>query len=54
MPHPGRDTRMDQLAEWMAEFGGTVSEAAKALGWRYDNTKHVWRRIRRRLGAQAA
>jgi hypothetical protein len=51
--HPGRDVRMLQLAEWMAENGGRVCEAAKALGWPYDNTKQVWRRILRRMGKQA-
>lgn len=48
--HPGRDTRMGELAEWMAEHGGRVGDAAKALGWSYDNTKHVWRRICKRMG----
>lgn len=51
--HPGRDVRMHQLSEWMAEHGGTVSQAAKALAWRYDNTKQVWRRVLKRMGAQA-
>jgi transposase-like protein len=44
--HPGRDVRM-------TEHGGRVSDAAKALGWTYDNTKHVWRRVRERMGAQS-
>lgn len=52
--HPGRDVRMCELAEWMSENGGTISQAAKALRWPYDNTKQVWRRIRKRLGVQAA
>jgi molybdenum-dependent DNA-binding transcriptional regulator ModE len=52
--HPGRDVRMDELAAWMAEHGGRVRDAAKALGWNYDATKHVWQRIRKRLGAQAS
>lgn len=52
--HPGRDVRMDELAEWMSEHGDTVSKAAKALGWPYDNTKQVWYRIIARLGPQAA
>lgn len=51
--HPGRDVRMAELAEWMAENGGRVRDAAKALGWPYDNTKHIWQRILRRMGAQA-
>lgn len=51
--HPGREVRMHELSEWMAENGGTISTAAKALGWPYDNTKQVWRRILRRMGAQA-
>jgi molybdenum-dependent DNA-binding transcriptional regulator ModE len=45
--------RIHELAEWMAENGGGISEAAKSLGWPYDNTKQVWRRIRKRLGPQA-
>lgn len=51
--HPGRDVRLNQLSEWMAENGGTVSQAAKALGWPYDNTKQVWRRLLKRMGPQA-
>lgn len=51
--HPGRDVRMGQLSSWMAENGGTISQAAKSLGWTYDNTKQVWRRILRRMGPQA-
>lgn len=51
--HPGRDVRMDQLAEWMAESGGRIRDAAKALGWNYDATKQCWRRVRKRLGKQA-
>lgn len=52
-PHPGRDVRMAELAEWMAENGGRIRDASKALGWSYDNTKQVWRRILRRMGPQA-
>jgi DNA-binding CsgD family transcriptional regulator len=44
---------MADLADWMAENGGTVSQAAKALGISRDNAKHIWQRIRKRLGAQA-
>lgn len=53
--HPGLGTRMAQLAEWMAESGtkSRIRDAAKALGWSYDNTKQVWRRIRKRMGPQA-
>ena len=51
--HPGRDVRMVALADWMAEHGGGIRDAAKALGWPYDNTKKVWTRICKRLGAQA-
>jgi molybdenum-dependent DNA-binding transcriptional regulator ModE len=51
--HPGRDVRMGELAEWMAENGGRIRDAAKALGWPYDHTKQVWRRIIRRMGPQA-
>lgn len=51
--HPGRDVRMNELAEWMAENGGRIRDAAKALGWPYDSTKQVWRRVRKRLGEQA-
>lgn len=45
--------RMATLSEWMAENGGRVCDAARALGWDYDTTKQVWRRIRKRLGPQA-
>jgi hypothetical protein len=45
--------RMSDLAEWMAENGGTVPQAAKALGISRDNAKHIWQRIRKRLGDQA-
>lgn len=51
--HPGRDVRMGQLSAWMAENGGTISQAAKSLCWPYDNTKQVWRRILKRMGPQA-
>jgi hypothetical protein len=51
--HPGRDVRMNELSEWMAENGGRIRDAAKALGWSPDSTKHVWQRIRRRMGPQA-
>lgn len=51
--HPGRDVRTDELAEWMAENGGRIRDAAKALEWPYDNTKHVWHRILKRMGPQA-
>ena len=51
--HPGRDVRTAELAEWMAENGGRVRDAAKALGWPYENTKQVWRRIVKRMGEQA-
>jgi transposase-like protein len=50
--HPGK-IRMAQLSEWMAENGGSVSEAARSLGWSPDNTKHIWRRVRQRMGPQA-
>lgn len=56
MTHPGRDVRMAELAEWMANASpdrAHVKFAAKALGWTYDSTKHVWRRICKRMGAQA-
>lgn len=45
--------RMNDLSEWMAENGGRIAEASKALGWPYDTTKHVWQRVRKRMGAQA-
>jgi hypothetical protein len=45
--------RMSDLSEWMAENGGTIGQAATALGLTYDHTKHIWQRIRRRLGPQA-
>lgn len=51
--HPGREVRLNQLAEWMAEHGGSVSQAAKSLGWPYDNTKHIWHRLLKRMGPQA-
>jgi valyl-tRNA synthetase len=51
--HPGRDVRMNELSEWMAEHGGRIRDAAKALGWSADSTKHVWQRVRRRMGPQA-
>lgn len=51
--HPGRGVRTVQLAEWMADNGGRISDAAKALGWPYDHTKKVWQRIVKRLGPQA-
>jgi molybdenum-dependent DNA-binding transcriptional regulator ModE len=44
---------MNELAEWMSEHGGRIRDAAKALGWNYDATKQVWRRVRKRLGEQA-
>lgn len=50
--HPGK-IRMGQLADWMAENGGTVAEAARSLGWERGNTQKVWSRIRARLGDQA-
>lgn len=55
--HPGRDARMNQLAEWMSEHGDDsrafLRRAANALGWSYDSTKKVWYRICARMGAQA-
>jgi hypothetical protein len=51
--HPGRDVRMHELSEWMSEHGGSMYEAHKALGWRYDNTKQIWYRILKRMGPQA-
>jgi molybdenum-dependent DNA-binding transcriptional regulator ModE len=38
----------------MAEHGGTIRQAAQDLGWSYDNTKHVWHRLRKIMGPQAA
>jgi hypothetical protein len=45
--------RMDDLSQWMADNGGTIRQAATALGISYDSTKHVWQRIRKRMGPQA-
>lgn len=52
--HPGRDVRMDQLAEWMSENGGRIRDAAKALDWPYENTKAVWRRVCKRTFGERA
>jgi hypothetical protein len=51
--HQGWSHRMDDLSQWMADNGGTIRQAATALGISYDHTKHVWQRIRKRMGPQA-
>jgi DNA-binding CsgD family transcriptional regulator len=46
-------TRLAQIAEWMAENGGTPSECARALGLRYGVVKSSWKDLRRKYGWQA-
>jgi hypothetical protein len=41
------------LAEFMAEHGTTVAQAAVTLGWPKDRARLCWRRIKKQLGAQA-
>jgi hypothetical protein len=49
--HTARDVAT--LAEFMAEHGTTVAQAAVTLGWPKDRARFCWRRIKKQLGAQA-
>lgn len=44
--------RGNQVAEWMSEHGGTVTECARAIGVEASVVKHAWRVVRMKLGRE--
>ena len=50
---PAHPDRMAQVAEWMAEHDGKLSECARELGMGLDATRASWKRVMRAMGGQA-
>lgn len=46
-------TTMNRVADWMASYGGSIADCARALGVGYYTVKSAWDRIRAPMGAQA-
>lgn len=47
-------SRMDEVADWMAAYGGSIADCARSLNVSYLTAKCAWDRVRRNLGPQAA
>lgn len=45
--------RMNDVADWMAIYGGTPAECARAIGAPYEAVKAAWRNIKKKMGGQA-